>query len=155
VTLEQPLLRWSGSAYFDSNDGDVPLESSFREWTWSRNNLARGTAVYYDVIGRDDYRRSIALEFTPDGRTSVLPAAGRRPLPRSLWGLDRYAHADADAHPRQITRLVDAPFYSRSVLASRTSGEDCHAVHEHLSLNRFVKPWVQLMIPFRMPRRLR
>jgi carotenoid 1,2-hydratase len=29
------------------------------------------------------------------------------------------------------------------------------AMHESLSLDRFMRPWVQAMLPFRMPRRAR
>jgi carotenoid 1,2-hydratase len=28
-----------------------------------------------------------------------------------------------------------------------------HAVHETLDLRRFASPWVQVLLPFRMPRR--
>jgi carotenoid 1,2-hydratase len=33
-------------------------------------------------------------------------------------------------------------------------GEDVHAVHESLSLDRFRSPVVQWMLPWRMPRRI-
>ena len=49
--------------------------------------------------------------------------------------------------------LEDAPFYARSVIATRLRGEDVTAVHESLSLDRFRAPWVQAMLPFRIPRR--
>jgi carotenoid 1,2-hydratase len=48
--------------------------------------------------------------------------------------------------------LEDAPFYTRSVLQTRVLGEDAVAVHESVSLERFVTPWVQFMLPFKAPR---
>jgi carotenoid 1,2-hydratase len=48
--------------------------------------------------------------------------------------------------------LEDGPFYARSILSTRVFGEDVPAMHESLSLDRFRKPWVQAMLPFRMPR---
>ena len=47
--------------------------------------------------------------------------------------------------------LEDTPFYARSVLVN---GSDL-TMHESLSLDRFRSPWVQVMLPFRMPRTLR
>jgi carotenoid 1,2-hydratase len=36
---------------------------------------------------------------------------------------------------------------------SQLFGEAATAVHESLDLDRFASPWVQAMLPFRMPRR--
>ena len=49
--------------------------------------------------------------------------------------------------------LEDTPFYARSRVATRLMGEDCVMMHESLSLDRFARPWIQAMLPFRMPRR--
>ena len=49
--------------------------------------------------------------------------------------------------------LEDGPFYARSLLDTRLLGEPAMAVHESLSLQRFRAPWVQVLLPFRMPRR--
>ena len=49
-------------------------------------------------------------------------------------------------------RLEDAPFYARSVIETRLGGERVHAVHECLVMDRFTAPWVQAMLPFRIPR---
>lgn len=50
--------------------------------------------------------------------------------------------------------LTDAPFYARSVIGTHLLGEPVTAIHESLSLTRFASPWVQAMLPFRMPRQL-
>ena len=51
--------------------------------------------------------------------------------------------------------LEDTPFYTRSLLSARLLGERVAAVHESLSLDRFRTGWVQMLLPFRMPRRWR
>jgi carotenoid 1,2-hydratase len=54
---------------------------------------------------------------------------------------------------RLISTLEDAPFYSRSQIAHLIDGEKAVSVHESLDLDRFAKPVVKAMLPFRMPRR--
>ena len=51
-----------------------------------------------------------------------------------------------------VRTLEDAPFYARSELLTDVDGLSCATVHESLSMHRFVAPWVQCMLPFRMPR---
>jgi carotenoid 1,2-hydratase len=52
-----------------------------------------------------------------------------------------------------LRSLEDGPFYTRSLVESRWYGRTVVAVHESLDLDRFVRPAVQAMLPFRMPRR--
>jgi carotenoid 1,2-hydratase len=49
--------------------------------------------------------------------------------------------------------LEDTPFYSRSLIKAEMFGCSVTAIHESLVLDRFTAPWVQAMLPFRMPRR--
>lgn len=57
-------------------------------------------------------------------------------------------------HPARVLRtLEDGPFYARSLVGATWLGEPVQALHESLSLRRFSAPWVQAMLPFRMPRR--
>jgi carotenoid 1,2-hydratase len=53
---------------------------------------------------------------------------------------------------RDLRTVEDTPFYARSLLTDGASSP-AHVVHESLSLERFRSPWVQSMLPFRMPRR--
>ncbi|MDC6169194.1 hypothetical protein PO768_17395, partial [Paucibacter sp. XJ19-41] len=53
--------------------------------------------------------------------------------------------------PELLATLESGPFYSRSLLRDPLDGG--LAVHESLSLQRFRQPWVQALLPFRMPRR--
>jgi carotenoid 1,2-hydratase len=49
--------------------------------------------------------------------------------------------------------LEDTPFYARSLVRAKLAGQPAFGVHETLSAERFATPWVQAMLPFRMPRR--
>lgn len=155
VALTDPALRWNGHGYLDTNDGDEPLADAFSHWHWSRATLDRGTAVLYDVTRRDGAQASVALRFDPSGpvRDEDSPAPAR--LPRTIWGVARQTRSDAGPPPAVRHTLEDGPFYARSVLQSTLFGEPVTAMHESLSLDRFSAPWVQALLPFRMPRRAR
>jgi carotenoid 1,2-hydratase len=150
VAFEDPHLSWSGSAYHDMNWGDEPLEQGFRNWTWLRANTARGTEVLYDVTRRDKSRFAFGKTFQAgDVQSRSVPDLW--PLARGLWGMSR--HVSSDTPPRLIATLEDAPFYTRNHIAMTLDGKACEAYHESLSLDRFIQPVVQVMLPFRMPRR--
>jgi carotenoid 1,2-hydratase len=154
VDLRQPALRWSGTAYFDTNAGSAPLEEGFTFWHWCRAGLRHGTAVLYHGERIDGTPFCTALRYAPDGSAEAFDPPPPAGLPRSFWRLPRATRAEAGFAPRITQVLEDAPFYARSVLASRVLGEDVTAVHESLSLTRFVQPWVQVMLPFKAPRAL-
>lgn len=154
VEFERPALRWQGHAYLDSNEGDEPIDTPFTEWDWSRATLADGsTAVIYDVRPKRGPDRVIAARFAADGGVTTFTAPPRQPLPRTLWGISRTMRSDAGNPPRVAETLEDTPFYARSVLASGLLGEAVTSVHETLVLPRLVSWPVQLMLPWRMPRR--
>jgi carotenoid 1,2-hydratase len=154
VELAAPDLRWQGEAYFDSNEGDEPLERRLRRWHWSRGALREGTAVLYDVEQRDGARTALALRFDPRGEVHPFESPAPVALPRSGWRIERATRSqDAAASLRRT--LEDTPFYARSVVSQRLLGESVEAVHESLDLDRFRTPLVQAMLPFRMPRRSR
>ena len=159
VELDQPRLRWSGPGYFDSNDGDAPLEEDFRRWDWCRAPLgqreAAGSAVLYNVARRDGTEHSLALRVHPSGAIEDMPPPPPAALPRSRWQLGRPTRADPGEAPRVLRTLQDAPFYARSMISTHLFGEPAVAVHESLDLDRFRAPWVQAMLPFRIPRALR
>lgn len=159
VALDRPALRWSGHAYLDSNEGDEPVTEPFTTWDWMRAPLADGsTAVVYDVrqsAGRAD--RVIGARFRPDGSAEPLPLPARHTLPRTGWGIHRAVRAEppsAGGAPVAVLRtLEDTPFYARSLVRTRLAGETVEAMHETLSATRFGTPWVQALLPWRMPRR--
>jgi carotenoid 1,2-hydratase len=153
VELARPAARWSGHAYFDSNEGDEPIDRPFVEWDWSRATLRSGsTAVIYDVQQKAGADRLLALKFSPSGAVEPFEAPPRQPLPRTLWRMARRMRSDAGVVPTVVQRLEDAPFYSRAVLRSGLLGETVTSMHETLNVPRLVSPAVQSMLPWRMPR---
>jgi carotenoid 1,2-hydratase len=152
VEMEKPALRWKGTAYFDTNSGDAPLEEGFVGWDWSRAKLSDGTAVLYHGVRRGGEPFSVALRYNEAGLAENFDPPPEVTLPRTFWRMPRITRSEAGASVTQV--LEDAPFYSRSVLRSRLLGQDVVAVHESLSLERFVKPWTQFMLPFKAPRAL-
>ncbi len=153
VKLRHPALEWSGKGYLDSNAGAEPLERAFSHWHWSRSKLPGGTAVLYDVMRHGGEKSSLALRFDHAGSLEAFDPPPPIRLPTTLWRIARGTRADPGQGPRVLQTLEDTPFYARSVLSSRLLGEPVTAVHESLSLDRFRKAWVQLLLPFRMPRR--
>ena len=150
VALEAPHLRWQGDGYFDMNSGDAPIESGFTDWQWARGTLADGTAILYEAQRRDGTRLDMAMRFDSDGTMQPFTPPARAALKRTGWRVDRAIRSESDA--RVIRTLEDAPFYARSVVSAQLCGEPVMMMHESLSLDRFRKPVVQAMLPFRMPR---
>ena len=157
VDLASPRSRWSGPGYLDSNRGTAPLEADFRRWDWSRARAANGsTAVLYDVTRRDGSELGLALRFDPASATAEpFEAPPSLPLAPSGWRIARGTRSDRGGAASVVRSLEDGPFYARAVVESRLFGEAASAVHESLDLDRFASPWVQAMLPFRMPRRSR
>ena len=155
VELDAPSLRWSGHGYLDTNDGDEPLADAFSHWHWSRATLRDGSAVLYDVTRRSGEDASVALRFDASGAAAEEELPARARLPKTRWRVSRETRAEAGHLPAVRHTLEDGPFYARSILDTRLFGEAVPAMHESLSLDRFRSPWVQAMLPFRMPRALR
>jgi carotenoid 1,2-hydratase len=153
VDLQAPTLRWSGTGYHDSNHGAEPLEDAFSGWHWARTPLpGHRTVVTYDVTGRDGARRQLGIDIDADGAVREFAVPDPTGLPRTLWRVERRAHC-GNLPPARVARtLEDTPFYARSLLASRVCGENTTTMHESLSLDRFRSRWVQMLLPFRMPR---
>jgi carotenoid 1,2-hydratase len=155
VDLQRPKLRWQGHAYFDSNEGDEPIDRPFTTWDWSRSLLADGSAaVIYDVRQKAGADRLITQRFFADGRSEPFDAPPRQPLPRTAWRLARTMRSEDSAPARVVQTLEDTPFYVRSVLESGLLGQQrVTSVHETLDVGRLVSLPVRLMLPWRMPRR--
>ena len=153
VELTHPSLRWSGPGYLDTNDGDAPLESDFVQWDWCRAPTPAGAAILYNAQRRTGGEQSLALRIDRAGRVEPMPPPPPAALPRTRWRVARPTRADTGTTPVVRQTLEDTPFYSRSVIETGLFGEQVTAVHESLSLDRFQAPWVQAMLPFRIPRR--
>lgn len=154
VAFSDPDISWSGQGYFDANHGSESLEDGFADWQWSRAHLQGGdTAVIYEGKLRSGADFGMALRIGNDGNAEVCEMPAAVALPRTGWAINRLTRADTPEAARIRATWEDTPFYSRTALASRMFGEDVHAVHESLSLDRFRSPVVQWMLPWRMPRR--
>ena len=153
VEMDRPKLRWSGTGYLDSNEGDRPLERDFRAWDWCRAPMQDGAVILYDAERLVGGRQALALKIDSGGRVERFDPPPSAALPRTTWGMRPRTRCDARSRPLVRQRLEDSPFYARSVIETRLLGQNVHAVHESLSLDRFKAPWVQAMLPFRIPRR--
>lgn len=149
VRLNRPDLSWSGTAYFDTNNGDRPLADDFVRWDWSRATIPGGTTIVYDIQQRSEGPRRFAMRYdTPGGVTGFDPGQAT-PLPLTRWRVPRFAPGAA---PSVVATLEDTPFYARSLVSASLLCHPVRAMHETLMLDRFTAPWVQAMLPFRMPR---
>ncbi len=149
VELDSPSVRFTGSAYHDCNYGRVPLEDTFVGWNWSRAEVDEDVLILYDVHERDGTQTPLGLRIAEDG-TQPLLTHHDVALPSGGWGVPRTTRAHGDA--RVVRPLEDTPFYTRSLLQTHFDGRDVTAVHESLSMERFVEPWVQFLLPFRIRR---
>jgi carotenoid 1,2-hydratase len=152
VAFTDPSLSWSGRAYFDTNDGDRALAEDFCSWHWSRTAGAAGTKILYDVMRRDGGAIGLALEVDPSGEAREFAPPPVQDLAGTLWRVARRTRADEGFLPRVIKTLEDAPFYARSHITTKIGGVESEAIHESLSLDRFARNWVRVLLPFRMPR---
>jgi len=155
VMLNRPGWQWRGHGYFDANFGTRALEADFSYWTWGRFPLSTGAACFYDAVRRDGPNLSTAIGFTHDGQAQVMQMPPKAPLRRPFWLVKRETRADAGYCPEQVKVLLDAPFYTRSVVRTRINGEETTGVHEALDLNRFASNWLMPMLAVRVPRRTR
>lgn len=152
LELDNPEGNWTGQGYLDSNWGEAPLETDFIRWNWSRTHTDGGATVFYDLSPRSGAENRLALAFGPSG-THAIEAPPRVKLARSKWGIPRETRADAESRPVVQQSLEDAPFYARSLVGFDINGVRLQSIHESLNLDRFASPFVQWMLPFRMPRR--
>lgn len=155
VRLQRPSLSWQGTAYFDTNAGSVPLEQDFIDWDWSRAHHADGSSeILYDRRLRSGERHCLARHFAADGTVSDLPLEPELGLPTTrIWRIPRSTRGTRDsALNARVKTLEDTPFYARSLVTRQTGDREVTEVHESLSMTRFTQPWVQVLLPFRMPR---
>lgn len=153
VAMQAPALSWEGHAYLDHNHGERPLARDFHRWDWSRASLADGrAAVLYDASRSDGSELSLALLFDGGAPSTPFEAPPQQSLPASGWRLPRGTRAPAPGVARVTQGMEDGPFYARALLRTTLLGQPATAVHESLDLRRWVRPVVQAMLPFRMPR---
>ena len=153
VDLKAPGWCWDGHGYFDANFGTRALEADFSTWTWARFPSGDGALCIYDAQRRDGSTLEAAISFGADGQAKCVQAPPPARLRRTLWALPRTVRADPGSTPRQMKPMLDAPFYSRSVVETQIDGHRLVGVHEALDLNRFRNRLIQSMLAVRVPRR--
>jgi len=157
VRMEDPALSWEGTAYVDTNRGDVPLEHTFATWHWSRAHATDGsTLIRYDVVERNSGvpAASRTLSIAPDGALRVAPDGERHELAPTRWfRMARPTRLRDGARAVDLCTFEDTPFYSRSHFHECIGDERHSVVHESLDMRRFTHPAVQCLLPFRTPRR--
>jgi len=154
VDLDAPGWRWSGHGYFDANFGTRALEDDFSFWTWGRYPASGGSTCFYDATRLDGSTLETAIRFDANGQARLdenAPPSAR--MRRSLWAVKRETRADPGYQPRQVKPMLDAPFYSRSMVETQINGERTVGVHEALDLRRFRSPLLKPMLALRVPRR--
>lgn len=146
--------RWTGHGYFDANFGTAALEADFKRWTWGRYPRSHGgTTCFYDGLRADGSALALGLDISADGEAQEITPPPLTKLSRTAWGISRDTRCDAGARPRQTMAMLDAPFYSRSVVETTIQGDTVQGVHEALDLRRFRSPIVKGMLACRVPRR--
>lgn len=155
VNLEAQGWQFEGHGYFDSNFGTRPLEHDFNTWTWARYPTATGATCFYDVKRRDGSVLETAINFLPDGQARHVSGPPATPFRRTLWALRRNTRADPGTTPKQVKPMLDAPFYSRSVVETQIDAQTVQGVHEALDLRRYANPILKPMLAVRVPRRAR
>ena len=153
VRLEAKGWQFDGHGYFDANFGTRPLEADFRTWTWGRFPTRAGATCFYDAERTDGTTLDAAITFDGSGRARLAPAPPQTRMRRTLWALPRATRADPGTMPRQVKPMLDAPFYSRSVVETVLHGETVRGVHEALDLRRYANPLLKPMLAVRVPRR--
>ena len=129
-----------------------------RHWDWSRAALPRRHRhPLRRAAGATGGGLRSRMRFDPPGRRRGHRA---RP-PRVDPAAHALAHAARRRAPTTARASVVADPRGRAVLRPLGAGlapaaaSRSPAMHESLSLDRFRAPWVQAMLPFRMPRALR
>jgi carotenoid 1,2-hydratase len=151
VRFEEPSLQWMGEGYFDSNDGDTPLEEAFRFWNWARLETAgRPTLILYDTDPRVEPLLRIAIEIDETG--AIRDREGPPSASAALTPVFRMERHVGGGEARIVKTLEDAPFYSRSLIETTIGGIRYRGFHESLCGDRLKSPIVRAMLPFRMPR---
>ena len=145
--------EWSGHGYFDANFGTRALETDFSYWTWGRFPVPGGAACFYDAERRDGGRLELGVKFTDSGEIEPFQPPRKTRFTRTLWAVKRETRADPGYRPKQVKAMLDAPFYSRSVVRTKINGMETDGVHEALDLDRFASPLLKPMLAVRVPRR--
>ena len=150
VIVDEPYVRFTGSAYHDFNAGENPLEHDFLGWSWSRRSAPEKTQILYDVQPLDGPDLKIGKVFHADGKTQPIDPKIVHKLPSTRWRMPRSIREEEGAKTRLVRTLEDAPFYSRTWLEVEQGGQVDPVMHESIQLDRFRRRFVQTLLRFRV-----
>jgi carotenoid 1,2-hydratase len=153
VDLEKPDLSWRGNGYIDSNFGVEPLEDGFSDWTWSRAHRQNDSLMYYTANLLEGGQSHLGLKVT-NGNCEIVAVPPAETLNKTGWRMARSIRSDSGTTSLLKSTLEDTPFYARSLVEAQLRGQRVVTIHESLCLKRFRSPWVRMLLPFRMPRRV-
>jgi len=153
VDLNGKGWQWDGHGYFDANFGTRSLEADFDFWTWGRYPTGDGALCHYDAVRRDQSQLGTAISFDRNGNATQITPPPKAKMRRSLWAVSRDTRADAGYQPRQVKSMLEAPFYTRSMVRTKLDGKETVGVHEALDMRRYRWPLLMPMIAVRVPRR--
>lgn len=151
VELDEPGLRFQGQGYHDANAGEEPLEAAFRRWTWTRAWTRQGVRLSYDTEPWEGPARRRTYHIGAEAPPEEDEGQEQR-LPWTLWAVGRRVRLPTGGRARLRRTLEDTPFYNRSMLELDLHGEQLLAVHETVDMQRWRRPWVQTLLPFRIRR---
>lgn len=156
VEVDFPGLNtsWSGDGYVDSNEGNEPLADGFVGWDWTRVRLHDDEcAVRYETRPHQSQPKRFALSFDANGGIrETEPTDAKSMRSTNIWRIDRNIPSASGYDDRLERTLEDTPFYARSLISTARHGRHGQGFHESLCMRRFEQPWVQTLLPFRMPR---
>jgi carotenoid 1,2-hydratase len=112
------------------------------------------TVCFYDAVRADGSALELGVSVDAAGNVQEITPPPLTPMARTLWALRRETRADPGTRPRQVMAMLDAPFYSRSMVQTQIDGEVSTGVHEALDLRRFANPLLKPMLAVRVPRRV-
>jgi carotenoid 1,2-hydratase len=172
LAIGQSRLSWEGDTLVVRIDEvTAPIPSRIRGTVRVYPQLINDRAFALDQDGRHGWcpispcaRVQVSMErpaFRWIGAGYFDANYGQRPLEADFvhWDWSRASLPRGTAVLYDVRRrdgtslsLEDGPFYARSTVASQLLGQPVVAMHESLSLDRFRSRWVQMLLPFRMPR---
>ena len=149
-----PRCRWRGRAYVDMNAGTEPLEAGFRNWTLVAGGCRRrrrassttsSSATAHGVAWRSTIGR------TDRSGTSIAdPVQG---LPRTGWRVSRSTRAAAERPARVVAHAGRHAVLQPLAACLRAGRRDAQRDPRKRRSRPLPARWVQMLLPFKMPRR--
>lgn len=129
-----------------------PLRKIFNFGHGGRFPSQHGSYCFYDAERTDGSKLEAAFLCDEDGNFQTISAPASKEFKPSLWRVKRNTRTDAGENARQVMNMLDAPFYSRSMVETYIHKERVTGIHEALDMRRFNQHLIKAMIAMRTPR---